>query len=134
MATPSLDPWVITQANNQAALYDVANSVTLTQKEIVSAIQGVIWSIDGQIAPGTITSGDAGTQGFANYLLNAATTIGDYTVTGYARYSADQNYVHASGVLGQSQIGPMVTPEPSAFLAIGLPLAGLAVRRRRNNR
>jgi hypothetical protein len=131
--TLSLDPWVITQADNQASIFDVANSVTLTHKQVVTAIQGVIWSLDGQIAPGTITSGDAGSADFANFLLNAANTQGTY-VSGYARYSADQNYVHGSGIFGQSQIGPLVTPEPSAFLAIGLPLAGFAVRRRRNSR
>jgi hypothetical protein len=126
----SLDPWVITQANNEAALYDTANSVTLSNKQIVSAIQGVIWGLDGQEST-PFTSDDSDTAGFANYLINAANTIGTTNVYGFDRYNAEIDYPNGiGGVNGQSQIG-QATPEPSAFLGLGLPVVGLAFKKRR---
>ena len=126
----SLDPWVIKNANSQASLFDTTNHVDLSTEEIQSAIQGVIWDLDGQLVSGPMTSGDAGTANFANFLYGKATTIGTTNVTGFARFNAGPNYSNGqTGVLGQSQIGSP-TPEPSAFLGLALPAVGLAFRRR----
>ncbi len=129
----SLDPWVITHAGSEASSFDAANNVTLSQKQINSAIQGVIWSIDGQTT-GTITSSDAGTASFANYLLSDAHSKGTFNVGGYARFDAGPNYANGNGVFGQSQIGMAPVPEPASLLALGLPVAGLAFRKRRTSK
>ncbi len=130
-AAQSLIPWVISQSTNEALLFGAANSTTLSNKQIVSAIQGVVWYLDGQIAQTTITSGDSGTAAFANYLLGAAQTnpSSHYGVTGYALFDAGPNYQNAGGVLGQSQVAAV--PEASSTLALGLPLAALFIRKRR---
>ena len=126
-----LDPWVISHASAVASEFDSLNHLTLSTKQINTAIQGVIWNLDGQIAAGNMTSSDSNSASFANYLLNQAHTNGT-AVSGYARYSCDANYSDPSNpghlVFGQSQIAAV--PEPSAFLGLGAPLIGLAFRRR----
>jgi hypothetical protein len=130
----SLDPWVITQAHNQANLFDLLNpSANLTGVEVQSAIQGVIWNLDGQITAGTMSSGDANTAAFANFLLGQAQTVGTTDVTGFVRFGAEVDFGDGGVGYGQSQIGAP-TPEPSALLALGLPLAGFFARRRRSSK
>jgi hypothetical protein len=125
----SLDPWVITQANNVASQFNSLHGGTLSDEQIVSAIQGVIWNLDGQIS-GTMTSSDQGTADFANYLLADARTTNDTHVSGYALFDATANYAHGNGVFGQSQIAAAPVPEPSSFLVLGLPLMGIFLRKR----
>jgi hypothetical protein len=126
----SLDPWVIANSDPLAGLYDAIFHTTLSTEEIESSIQGVIWDLDGQIAAGTMTSGDAGTQGFANFLYSVTLSSGTHNVPGYYLYDAGIDYPNGpGGVNGQSQIG-YPTPEPSAFLGLALPAVGLAFRRR----
>jgi hypothetical protein len=125
----SLDPWVITHADHVAQLFDHHNNVQLSNEEIDSAIQGVIWNLDGQIAAGPMTSSDANTASFADFLLFGADHFGTTNITGYDRFDAAIDFGPGGVGYGQSQIG-MTTPEPSAAFALGLPLAGLVLRRR----
>jgi len=131
----SLDPWVIVNATHVASLFDSLHKVSLSDKEITSAGQGVIWNLDGQISGSIYSNQDSNTGLFANFLLNQATSIGDTNVSGFVRYSCDANYANGqTGVLGQSQIGMAPVPEPSSLLALGLPVAGLAFRKRRTSK
>jgi hypothetical protein len=124
----SLDPWVITNANAQAMNYDTLHSVSLTTKQINSAIQGVIWTLDGQIS-GTMTSGDADTAGFANYLLGQANSIGTTNVLGYGVFDSAPFFNDNNGN-GQPQIGMNPVPEPISMSLLGLG-AFAALRRRK---
>jgi hypothetical protein len=126
----SLDPWVITDANKEANKFDALYSQSLTTKEINSAVQGVIWELDGQLS-GPLTSGDAETGQFANFLYNDAETIGTY-LGGFARFDAGINYSdpnHPQGANGQSQIGAV--PEPFTMTILGL--GGAAILRRKRS-
>jgi hypothetical protein len=59
--TPSLDPWVITHASTVANYFDAKHGVTLNTEEIDSAIQGVIWNLDGSLSGHMYSNEDANT-------------------------------------------------------------------------
>lgn len=127
----SLDPWVLANANSQASQFASQNHITLDSEQIESAIQGVVWDLDGQLtAYGSVmTSNDPNTALFANYLYNQALSIGTTNVPGYSKLDAGINYPDGLGPTnGQSQVAE--TPEPSALLGLALPALGIAFRRR----